>query len=177
MHLILSTSLNPNSRSRIMAHSAAKSFQMADQEAELIDLARLPLPFCDGDQCYADPNVHKVAQAISSANSIVIAAPIYNYDVSAACKNVLELTGKAWTDKVVGFLLAAGGKGSYMSVMGIANSLMLDFRALILPRFVYATGESFSGNEISEPDLVERIHDLVKTSIRVGQAVATDGDF
>jgi FMN reductase len=38
-------------------------------------------------------------------------------------------------NKVVGFLCAAGGKSSYMSVMRLANSLMLDFRCLIIPHF------------------------------------------
>ena len=33
---------------------------------------------------------------------------------------------------------------SYMSVMAYANSLMLDFRCVIIPRFVYATGSAFA---------------------------------
>ena len=77
----------------------------------------------------------------------MIATPIYNYNVSSSAKNLVELTGKAWTDKVVGFLCAAGGRGSYMGCMGLANSLMLDFRSLILPRFVYATGDPFAGEQ------------------------------
>ena len=61
---------------------------------------------------------------------------------------MIELTGSAWEDKIVGFLCAAGGMGSYMSVMAYANSLMLDFRCVIIPRFVFATGEGFDGDNI-----------------------------
>lgn len=171
MHLIISTSLHPDSRSRILAHAALAAFEASDQPCELVDLAELPLPNCDGHQCYADPNVQTVAEAIQKANAILIASPVYNYDVSAGCKNMVELTGKAWTDKVVGFLLAAGGQGSYMSVMGLANSLMLDFRSLIIPRFVYATGEAFAGQELAEPDVADRINELVKTAAHLGEAV------
>lgn len=171
MHLIISTSLHPDSRSRILARTAEEAFKASDQSCEFIDLTRLPLPACDGHQCYADPNVQQITEAIQKSKAILIASPIYNYDVSACCKNLIELTGKAWTDKVVGFLLAAGGQGSYMSIMGLANSLMLDFRSLIIPRFVYATGEAFSGQQVSEPDVEDRINELVKTAIQLGEAV------
>lgn len=175
MHLIISTSLHPTSRSRILAHTATAAFAAANESCELVDLAETTLPQCDGDQCYVNPNVQKIANSISEASSVLLAAPVYNYDVSAACKNLIELTGKAWTDKVVGFLLAAGGQGSYMSVMGFANSLMLDFRSIILPRFVYATGEAFSGNDLSEPDVADRINELVHSAIKLGTALKTDG--
>ena len=97
----------------------------------------------------------------------MIASPIYNYDVSASCKNMIELTGKAWTDKVVGFLVAAGGVSSYMGVMGLANSLMLDFRCLIAPRFVYSTGQAFAGDQIAEEDVIVRIDELAKKMIQL----------
>jgi len=172
MHLIISTSLNPNSRSRVLANAAVTAMQQNQQECELLDLADLDLPFCDGDQCYGQPDVQKLTAAISAAHSIVIASPIYNYDVSAACKNMIELTGKAWTDKVVGFMVAAGGTGSYMGVMGLANSLMLDFRCLIAPRFVYGTDEAFAGSQLAEEDVVMRVDELVKTLVRLADAVS-----
>ena len=46
------------------------------------------------------------------------------------------MAGRAFTGKPVGFVCAAGGRSSYMAVLGLANSLMLDFRCLIVPRFV-----------------------------------------
>lgn len=177
MHLIISTSLHPNSRSRILGQTAAAAFHALDEEHQLLDLIDMSLPQCDGDQCYADANVQKLGEAIAGANAVLIASPVYNYDVSSPCKNLIELTGQAWTDKVVGFMLAAGGQGSYMAAMGIANSLMLDFRSLIIPRFVYTTGEAFTGNQLSEPDVADRINELVKTSVRLGQAVADGQEF
>ena len=101
----------------------------------------------------------------------MVATPVYNYDVSAAAKNIVELTGSAWEDKVVGFLCAAGGMGSYMSVMSFANSLMLDFRCLIIPRFVYATGDSFNGDKLADTKLAKRIEQVAAELVRVTKGV------
>ena len=77
-----------------------------------------------------------------------------------------ELTGEAWNDKIVGFLCAAGGQGSYMSVMAYANSLMLDFRCTIIPRFVFATGDAFDDNNVTDRKVVKRIDELALELIR-----------
>ena len=169
MYLVLSASLHPDSRSRILAQAALQKLESCGLDCRLIDLAQLELPFCDGDACYGEPNVGELANAVSEATGILIASPIYNYDVSATIKNAIELTGRAWTEKVVGFLVAAGGQGSYMSVMGLANSLMLDFRCLVLPRFVYATGEAFQGDQLAD-EIEQRIEQLVQQLSKIADA-------
>jgi NAD(P)H-dependent FMN reductase len=154
-----------------MARYAVDALTERGAEAELLDLQNSPLPLCDGGAAYDDPNVEPLTQKITAADGILVAAPVYNFDVNAAAKNLVELTDKAWQDQVVGFLLAAGGQSSYMSVMGFANSLMLDFRCLILPRFVYATKSAFDGDRISEPLVTARIDELVEKLIAVSSAL------
>src|SRR5262245_467288 len=122
--LIISCSLNPTSRSRVLATVAVDQLRAAEIETRLLDLRDHPLPMCDGEDC--DPKLlAPLREAIEQADAILLAVPIYNYDVNAAAKNVVELTGSAWEGKIVGFLCAAGGHSSYMSVMSLANSLML----------------------------------------------------
>ena len=135
---LVSTSGNPGSHSRKMGRLAFAELQKVGVDCAFLDTSSLNLPMCDADRCYTDPAVVDFSATIEAADGILIAAPVYNYDVSAAAKNMMELTGEAWNDKIVGFLCAAGGQGSYMSVMAYANSLMLDFRCTIIPRFVYA---------------------------------------
>ena len=173
-YLIVSCSLNPDSKSRIMAKAALESLESKKASVELIDLADLKPPICDGGAAYGDPAAQELAAKVEAADGILIATPIYNYDVNAAAKNLIELTGRAWTEKIAGFLCAAGGQGSYMSVMALASSLMLDFRTIIIPRFVYATGDQFQGNEISHEDLGERIEQLVDELLRFTSALRTD---
>ena len=97
---------------------------------------------------------------------------MYNYDLNAAAKNLVELTGKAWEDKPVGFLCWAGGRASYMSPMGLANNLMLDFRSLIIPRYVYAAkGDFIEGGEPSEV-VRARIDELAGAAVELARALA-----
>ena len=58
-----------------------------------------------------------------------------------------------------------------MSVMSIANSLMLDFRCLIIPRFAYATGDSFEAETLSDPKVKNRIQELTQELNRLCQAL------
>jgi NAD(P)H-dependent FMN reductase len=166
-YLIVSASLKSNSRSRVMAAYVAECFRAESISPALIDLKKTVLPLCDGEAAYGHPELGPLVKTIADARAILVAAPIYNFDVNAALKNLIELTGKAWQNKLVGFICAAGGASSYMSIMTVANSLMLDFRCLIIPQFVYATGQSFTGDKLSSHEIKERIRDLVLLSIRI----------
>ena len=169
--LIISASHNPNSKSFILSEAALDYFKTQSINAKLIDMREWPIPFCDGSSAYGDEKVQTLNKQIESADGIIMATPIYNYDTNAVAKNLIELTGRAWTNKVVGFLCAAGGKGSYMSVMSIANSLMLDFRCVILPRFVYATGSDFENNAVHTPEIEERLKDFCLTFQKYVEAI------
>lgn len=170
-YVVISTSGNPNSNSRRMGRIAFRRLEQSKVDCAWLDISELDLPLCDADTCYAQPSAQKAGKAIRAADGILLATPVYNYDVSAAAKNLVELTGKAWEDKVVGFLCAAGGMSSYMSVMAFASSLMLDFRCTIIPRFVYATGRAFEGDELKDHDVVARIHELADELVRFTTAL------
>jgi FMN reductase len=174
-YLILSTSLRPNSRSYILAKEAAERLKAQGIEAELVDLREHPLPLCDGGACYGDPAVHEFKAKLIEADGYLIATPIYNFDGNAALKNAIELTGRdVWTQKVVGFLAAAGGKMSYMSLSGLTLSLMLDFRTFVLPRFVYVTGEDFNEDVSMSEEVSERLDEITTELVRVTNALRSE---
>jgi FMN reductase len=170
-HLVISTSGNPDSNSRRMGRIAFEHLQKAKVNCEWLDISGLGLPLCDADTCYTQPAAQKLNAAIEAADAILVATPVYNYDVSAAAKNMVELTGSSWENKIVGFLCAAGGMSSYMSVMAFANSLMLDFRCVIIPRFVYATGDAFAGDDLKDKKVGQRVKELADEMVRFGQAL------
>ncbi len=172
MFLVISTSLNPNSRSRVLATRAQHLLTQAEVDSELIDLQQLELPNCDGATCYQHKDSLLMMEKVSKANGILLAVPIYNYQAGSAAKNLIELTGKAWENTTVGFLCAAGGPGSLMSVMSLANSLMLDFRSLIVPRFVYTSGSEISANDEIDSELEVRIEQLTNELVRITKALA-----
>jgi len=170
-HLVISTSGNPDSNSRRMGQLAFAHLQEQKIDCGWIDIREMDLPLCDADKCYGMPGSKNLHAAVETADGILIAAPVYNYDVAAATKNMIELTGSAWQDKIVGFLCAAGGMGSYMSVMAYANSLMLDFRCVIIPRFVFATGDSFDGGNLIDKKIVRRIETVADELVRFTKAL------
>ena len=170
-YLVVSTSGNPDSNSRRMGRVAFAALQKAKVDCAWIDISEMDLPLCDADACYSMPGAKKLSAAIEAADGIIIAAPVYNYDVAAAAKNMIELTGSSWEEKIVGFLCAAGGTSSYMAVMAYANSLMLDFRTVIIPRFVYATSDAFDGGKIADKKMVLRIEQVADELVRFAEAL------
>jgi FMN reductase len=166
---IFGCSLNAESRSRILAREATTYLQSRGHTSPLVDLREYRLPLCDGE-C-TDPVIDALEGIIRPADAILLAVPIYNYYGNAAAKNLIEHTGSAWEDKIVGFLCAAGGHGSYMSVMSLANSLILDFRCLIVPRFVYAVGSDFSGEAIASAKIQDRVRGLCDQTAKLAAAL------
>lgn len=170
-YLVISTSGNSESNSRLMGRVAYDRLQKLNADVQWVDISALDLPLCDADKCYLNPAAQKLKKAIDAADGMIVAAPVYNYDVSAAAKNMIELTGSAWEDKIVGFLCAAGGMSSYMSVMAYANSLMLDFRTVVIPRFVYATGDAFDGEKIIDKKVHDRVNQVADELVRFTSAL------
>ena len=141
---------------------------------EFFDLQDNPLPMCDGDECYDLPEVLAFREKVKNADGIIMAIPVYNFNVSSGAKNIVELGGRMLYDKTFGFICAAGAKSSYMSVMSLANSLMIDFRCYIIPKFVYATKHDFENEKITNKEIEERIKELAKELIRVSKALGKD---
>lgn len=173
---ILSCSLDQNSKSHGMGLLTADKLRKLGASVEVIDLRDYDLPMCDAAACYGNTQVNEIVQKLKDMDGIIIAAAIYNYDLNAAAKNIIELTGQSvWTDKVVGFVCAAGGMGSYMSVMGMANSLILDFHCLIVPQIVYAHRGQFSNeNILTEEGALDRMHKMCKKMAKLCQSNLND---
>ena len=70
--------------------------------------------------------------------------------------------GSSFSKKVIGFICSAGGASSYMSVMGFANHLMLDFRSVIVPRFLYVDKSSWGEDGSLNPKVDERMKLLLQ---------------
>ena len=151
--LIVATSLSARSRSQTLARLASEKLTALGTPHSLLDLRETPLPFTGSDAAWGDPAVAAAKARTVAATHLLFAAPIYNYDVNAVAKNYIEHMGKdAFEGKTVGLLLSAGGAGSYMSAMPFANSLMLDFRCWIVPRFLYVSKDLEDGKLPAELD-------------------------
>ena len=160
---IFGTSLSPRSRSFALARAAASAFARRDVPATLVDLRDQRLPACGGEGSYDDPTVIELRALSARSSHVVFAAPVYNFQFGSASKNLIELIGREGLEgKTVGLMCSAGGRGSYMAPMAFANSLMLDFRCWIVPRFVFGALDDFADDgSIANPDLVERVDAMI----------------
>mgnify|MGYP001324856764 CR=1 FL=1 len=149
----------------------ARYLKTSMKNVKFFDLQDNPLPMCDGDACYDLPEVLDFREKINNAEGIILATPVYNFNVSSSAKNVVELGGRMLYDKIFGFICAAGTKNGYMAVMSLANSLMIDFRCYIIPKFVYATKHDFENGKITNSDIKKRIEELGEELIRVSRAL------
>jgi FMN reductase len=162
--LIVATSLDPDSRSQALARELQAIATAKGITAELLDLRQMPLPLAGSAASWEDPNTKAVKALLQQYKRFVFAVPIYNYDVNAAAKNLLELAGKSLAGGVVGLVCAAGGKSSYMAPLGFINSLMLDFRVWVAPRYVYATEPDWRGETVSS-ELNTRLSALLEVVV------------
>lgn len=162
--LILSASLNQESRSAVLCEFAHQRLQERGDSVELLDLRKLDaLPFAGSPEAHAGTeSIQVLKAAFRRATHILMGVPNYNFGPSAAAKNLIELMGSEELDgKIVGFLVAAGGQRGYMGILSLANSLMLDFRCWIAPRFVHATGADVKDGQIVTEDIRHRIDQLI----------------
>lgn len=172
--LVISCSLSPTSHSALLAERLVNELRRLEVDAEWVDLRTVPLPFCDGGAAYDDEHAHNLARKISRAAAVTLAVPVYNYDVGGAARNLIAMAGNAWNNKVVGLVGAAGGERSYMALMSVANSLMLDFRSVIVPRYVYASKQSFADGQLRDPAVEERLANLAKDLRRFATALGAE---
>jgi len=170
--IIIATSLNSESKSQMLARKFETYLKRKEISVELFDLREMDIPFSGTAEGWNSPPDAEVMQkSVEAASHIVFAVPIYCYDVNSAAKNVIELIGRSFTKKVIGFICSAGGSGSYMSVMGFANHLMLDFRSVIVPRFLYVESDDWNEEGALNPEIEERLWqlhlDMGEISVRV----------
>jgi len=172
---IVSSSLNKKSHSLILSEFAQSYIQSNhDVNVEIINMKEYPLPLCCPEEAFKNSNVVKLEALLGSVDSIIFSTPIYNYEVNAVLKNLLDLTGNAWKDKLIGMMCTAGGNSSYMAVMNFANSLMLNFRCIIVPRFVYASKNAFDNEKkiITDSKIIKRVEELSDELVSLTHALS-----
>ena len=171
--IIISSSLDKKSRSMIMAEYANSLLSESGIETTLLDLRDYDIPLCDGSDYRLHKDIKTIRSTIAKSDAIIISMPIYIYSANAAARNIIEWTGRAWEEKPVAFMCAAGGQNSYMSVMSLADSLMLNFRCIILPRFVYSLSTAFDDakKRIVSEEIQSRINQLCQRLTKIAGAL------
>jgi hypothetical protein len=93
------------------------------------------LPACDGGLCYRTRTIALTGWPWPCSSLV---APVYSYDLNAAAKNLIE------TDRLHFYLAGQGGRHrmhrrrdhQLLAPLGFMNSLAIDYRCLVSPRYV-----------------------------------------
>ena len=167
--LIISTALRANSKTGLVALSLRAAFETRGTPATVLDLAATPLPMCDGGACFRDFAVSAATAQVRAASAIVLCFPVYNHQANAAAKNFVELTNDGWGGKVVGLVANGGTDRSYLAPLSLANSLMVDHRCVVVPRFVFVTPPNFApdGTLSAEGEIASRLAELARDVVHL----------
>ena len=145
--LVLSSSLDKNSRSRELAHICQRVLEQLDTETAFVDLAEFDIPNFDNDTIYQTHVYRQLHKITRQSGGIVMCSPVYNWGVSSELKKYVEYIGStapesslegALFDKVITFVNSGGLPHSYTAFREMATSLMLDFKCIINPYHIYA---------------------------------------
>jgi len=161
---IISTSLAAESHSRILCRHASEFAAGKGIDAVLVDLQDYRvLPY----GMRGSVGLEEIEVELDGAEAFIIGFPLYNFNMNATLKALLERCGSCFEEKLVGIMCAAGGRSSYLSVMSITQSLMLDFRSWIVPRYVYAVKSDFADGRLKNDKVRLRVEELLETVHRV----------
>ncbi len=158
---IIATSLNEDSKSQNLAKLFESHLIDEKISCERFDIRTMNIPFCGSSESWGSKDVMIIKESVERSSHIVFAVPVYNYYVNSAAKNIVELISRAFTKKVIGFICSAGGSSSYMSVMSFANHLMLDFRSIIVPRFLYVDPGGWNDDKTLKSEINDRMRLLI----------------
>ncbi|GGL71305.1 NAD(P)H-dependent oxidoreductase [Deinococcus aerolatus] len=175
---VISTSLDPESRSAWLCTLAARQLRGAGHAVTHLDLRETPLPPFDNAGCYAHPNAGVYHRAVREADGVLLGVPVYNWGLGSGARALVELTGSsdigrglhgAWFDRPVTFLVSGGLDHGYLSHGAFALGLMYDFRCVINPHFVYATSAHWDAPEVPGVWLAERLARTVDRTVDLSE--------
>ncbi|MBC7804868.1 MAG: NAD(P)H-dependent oxidoreductase [Akkermansiaceae bacterium] len=166
--LIISSSLDNNSRSERIARLCEELLSAQGVEALFLRLKDYVLPPFGSVPIQEVPEYHSLHAAVSRADGLILASPVYNWSSCAELKKFIEYVGStdesnrgAFYDKVVTLVHSAGLPHSYMAVAPLASSLMFDFKCVINPYTVYVHDRHWEHDEMI-PDARQRVEQAMR---------------
>ncbi|MEM7739033.1 MAG: NAD(P)H-dependent oxidoreductase [Deinococcota bacterium] len=96
--LVLSSSLDPNSRSRQLASLCKQVLEAQDVNTVFADLADLNVPNFDNNSIYGTQVYQHLHSVTDASQGIVLCSPVYNWGVSSELRKYIEYVGSTPPD-------------------------------------------------------------------------------
>jgi FMN reductase len=170
-------SVTPPGRLSSAIDGALERGAVGGHQMQLFDLGSLRLDFADG----RPPSEHDddsafVIEAISRADAVLLASPVYRGSFTGALKNLLDLLPvESLQGKPVGIVAMGATQHHFLGVDFHLREVLTWFGALVAPSSVYLTSTDFVDGKLA-PAAAEQLDGLVQTIATL--AAATGGlDF
>jgi len=152
---------------------------------ERLDACDLHIAPCRGcgvcgrtGRCAIKDEMHQVYDRINTAHVIVLASPVYFYNVTAQCKILIDRCQALWSRKYVLKEKTTEKQGFFLSVGATRGKKMFDCAALTVRYFFDAISATYSGHlffrEIDEKGAIRNHPTALKEAYGAGMNLAAN---
>ena len=149
MYLVISCSPNFDSRSKRLAQRLINLLTADGRSVESIDLSTIRLPQ-DTGRPNRRPEVATLSAKISNSHAVVLVSPVYRGNIAVSTSNLVQLCGDAFQRKVMLVVSVSGDPLANHTTLNLANQLMLERQAFVLPDFVFVDSKDLSASSDSQ---------------------------
>jgi FMN reductase len=137
----------------------------AGVSASLLSLADFRLGFADGRPPERlDDDTAKIVAALTEADCVLLASPVYRASFTGALKNLLDLTPlETLRGKPIGIVAMGASSHHYLGVDWHLRAVLAWFGALVAPTSVYLESAHFKDGRLVDPGAVSALGELVAT--------------
>lgn len=169
--LLVGGSLRENSATRTVLAWLARELVAAGCLADLLDLARHPLPFYNPDTTHRDPAFPALKTRVERADVFVLGTPDYHGSMSGPLKNFLDHFWHEFAGKLFVTLVASHEKG--LTATDHLRTVARQCQAWALPYGVsFGEQTDVQGDQIVNPKLRARLAMLARDTRVYGALLA-----
>jgi FMN reductase len=169
--LLVVGSLRENSATRTVLAWLARELGAAGCLADLLDLARPPLPLYNPDTAYMDPAFPALKARVERADVFVLGTPDYHGTIGSPLKNFLDHFWHEFAGKLFVTLVASHEKG--LTATDHLRTVARQCQAWTLPYGVsFVEQTDVQGDQIVNPKLQARLAMLMRDTRVYGALLA-----
>ncbi len=169
-------SVTPPGRLSSAVSSMLERASAGGHDTELLDLGQLRLGFADGRPLeQLDDDTRRLVTAVSRADAVLLATPVYRATLTGALKNALDLLPiESLQGKPVGVVAMGATLHHYLGAESHLRDILAWFGAWQLPTSVYLSSADFAEGKLTE-GAAESLDQLIASLIALAGAVLPPG--
>ncbi len=157
---------------------AVREMEASGATVDVVDLAALDLPFCQGPADRDDhPGSAQLRERVARADALLLGTPEYHNSFSGVLKNALDLLGAdELRGKLFGLLGVGGGVQGAVNALGHLRYVVRGVGGWSLPAQVSIAhaADAFDGDRIRDPRLEERLRAFGRELVRFARLHALE---